>query len=245
MEDAHEIKNIISHSQNILISFPKDKEEPAACALALFYTLKELDKNVNLATEELPEKLKFLTPSLEYISYPKEITISLPKERAEVSQIRYDNTEKDLKIHLSLNNGSLKKSDVNFSFEEAKPELLITIGINDIAEVSLPPAFTEEEEDGPIVINIAKKEENQKFGRINIVNQDKSLVDLVFSFIKTIDSDLSDKKISTSLLAGIILASDNLKQKNISLEMLETSTALIKSGATREEIIENIYNKAS
>jgi len=241
METAQEIKNIIEQSQNILISFQKSKEESAACALALFYTLKELGKNVNLTAQELPEKLRFLTPSLEYISYPKEITISLPKERAEVSQIRYDNTEKDLKIHLSLNKGSIRKNDVSFSFEEARPDLIVAVGIGGVEDLELPDSFGEGDEGSPSILNIDNKEENQKFGRINIVDSQKSLTDLVFSFIKSIDAELSDKKISTSLLAGIILASDNLKEQNISMEMLQTSTALIKSGADREDIIENMY----
>ena len=58
MENLHETKQIISDSKNIYL-IPSEEPEAIAVTLALFYTLKELGKNVNLIIENLPENLNF------------------------------------------------------------------------------------------------------------------------------------------------------------------------------------------
>ena len=103
MENLNEAKQLINEAKNIYI-IPDGNTEPdsVATALALFYTLKELNKNVNLIIdEELPENLKFLIPSLDFISYPKNFVISIPSKVADVSQIFYDKDEQGLKVHLT------------------------------------------------------------------------------------------------------------------------------------------------
>ena len=61
MEALIQAKNIIQKSQNILV-LPSQENlgDSLGSALALFFTLKKLDKNVNLAVEEVPEKFHFL-----------------------------------------------------------------------------------------------------------------------------------------------------------------------------------------
>ena len=77
MENITESKQIISEAKNIYL-IPSKSPEAIAATLALFYTLKELGKNVNLIIETLPENLKFLTPSLDFVSYPKNFVLSRP-----------------------------------------------------------------------------------------------------------------------------------------------------------------------
>ena len=57
--EFEQAKQLIGETKNIYI-IPAQTNEPESivCALALFYTLKELNKNVNLVIEELPEKFK-------------------------------------------------------------------------------------------------------------------------------------------------------------------------------------------
>ena len=77
MENITESKQIIADSKNIYL-IPSQEPEAITSTLALFYTLKELNKNVNLIIETLPENLKFLAPSLDFISYPKNFLIFKP-----------------------------------------------------------------------------------------------------------------------------------------------------------------------
>src|SRR3989338_5074292 len=132
MESLQEAKKCIAEANNICI-IPSQTNEPESLtsALALFYTLKELHKNVNPIMEDLPEKLIFLTPSLDFISSPKNFVISIPRAQADVSQIYYEKNEDNLKIYLTLDKGTLKKDQIYFYFSEAKPDIVITLGIQD------------------------------------------------------------------------------------------------------------------
>ena len=96
MENITESKQIISDSKNIYL-ITSEEPEAIASTLALFYTLKELGKNVNLIIETLPENLKFLAPSLDFISYPKNFVISIPNNVAKISQIYYEKNDDALK----------------------------------------------------------------------------------------------------------------------------------------------------
>src|SRR5579863_3886819 len=129
---TEEIKNLITSAKNICV-IPSQTNEPESLtsALALFYTLREMGKNVNLIMPSLPENLGFLTPSIDYISQPKNLVISVPRNVAEVSQVYYENSEEALKIHLTIEKGAIKKENISMYFSDAKPDAIITLGIKD------------------------------------------------------------------------------------------------------------------
>ena len=131
--ELQESKQIITDAKNICL-IPSDSPEAISSSLALLYTLKELGKNVNLVLETVPENLKFLAPPLDFISYPKNFTISVPTNVAKISQVYYEKGDDALKIHLTVENGNIKKDNIAFYFSEAKPDLTITFGIKDYAK---------------------------------------------------------------------------------------------------------------
>jgi hypothetical protein len=184
MENLIELKQLINDSKNIYL-IPKEEPEAITSTLALFYTLKELGKNVNLILENLPENLKFLAPSADFISYPKNFVISIPDKHAQVSQIFYEKSDDALKIHLTIENGIIKKDDLSFYFTDAKPDLVITLGIKDYQEQlkSKLDSFGFLL-DSP-VLNIDNGQNNKKFGKINLI-EDKPLLELVMSLINNL-----------------------------------------------------------
>lgn len=187
MEKLNEAKNAISEAKNIYI-IPSEalSADALTSALALFYTLKEMGKNVNLAiyppSGGLPENLKFLIPSLDFISYPKNFVVSIPSSAADISQIYYDKDDHGLKIHLTVDKGIVKKENISFYYSEAKPDLVITLGIKNfkqqMAEKMDSFGFLL---DSPI-LNIDNSQENEKFGKINII-EEKSLFEIVIYLI--------------------------------------------------------------
>ncbi|MDP2741713.1 MAG: hypothetical protein Q8O66_03450, partial [bacterium] len=193
-EETNEAKQIINDSRNIyIIPSQIDEAESVVCALALFYTLKEFDKNVNLIIDEIPERFKFLTPSLDFISLPKNFVISIPNEKADVSQIYYEKNGEGLKIHLSLGKGQIKKEDISFYFSEAKPDVIITIGIKDFsAQLTKRLNFYGFLMESPI-LNIDSTspagENNKNFGKINLL-KDISLTEIIIDLINSIDETL-------------------------------------------------------
>ena len=237
MENITESKQIISEAKNIYL-IPSMSPEAIAATLALFYTLKELGKNVNLLIETLPETLKFLTPSLDFVSYPKNFVLSIPNNVAKISQIFYEKNDEALKIHLTLENGNIKKDNIAFYFSETKPDLVITLGIKDYTkELSDRLNSFGFLLDSPI-LNIDNTtdslQENKKFGRINLLGG-SSLTEIILQLHEgAIKKDLAD-----CLLAGIIIYTENFK-KNITADIFEASGSLMKSGAELKKIIDNL-----
>lgn len=187
MENTQEPKNIINEAKSICI-IPAQEPEAVTSALALFYTLKDLNKNVNLIIEEIPQNLKFLTPSLDFISYPKNFVISVPNRLADISQIHYEKNDESVKIFLTIENGNIKKEDISFYFSETKPDLAITLGIKD---------YTEELKNrlnafgfllGSEILNIDAEsvQENKKFGKINII-ENKPLLEITMRLINMLN----------------------------------------------------------
>jgi len=227
------MEQIISDSKNIYL-IPGNSTEAISCTLALFYSLKEIGKNVNLVMEGLPDNLKFLSPSLDFISYPKNFVISIPESVAKVNQVYYEKNPDNLKIHLSLESGNIKKDNISLYFSEAKPDLVIAVGVQNYANVLAEKldqfAFLM---DSPI-LNIDNSPENKKFGKINIV-ESNPLAKLVANL-----APCAKKEYATCLLTAVVVYTDNFK-KNITSEVFQMAADFMKKEANLEEIIQNIY----
>jgi len=189
---------IINQSKNIYL-IPSQEPEAICSALALFYTLKELGKNVNIIIDSLPESLKFLSPSLNFISYPKNFVISVPNSVANISQVYYEKNDQALKIHLTSENGIIKKDNISFYYSETKPDLVITLGIKDyVKELSQKLDSFGFLLDSPILNidsspsaegeRVDNKTDNKNFGKINLI-EDKPLLELVMSLINNLNKN--------------------------------------------------------
>jgi hypothetical protein len=176
-------KQFINQVKNIYL-IPSNNPEAIASTMALFYTLKQRDKNVNLLIESLSEDLKFLTPSLDFISYPKNFVISVPNKVAKISQIHYEKNNEALKIHLTVENGVIKKDNISFYFSETKPDLIITLGVSDYQKKLKELDAFGFLLDSPI-INIDNKTDNEKFGKINLV-EEKPLLEIIMHLINNL-----------------------------------------------------------
>jgi len=241
MELAPETLHLIQEAKNVCI-IPSQTNEPESltAALALFYTLKELGKNVNLIIEKFPEKLNFLIPSIDYISSPKNFVISVPRAMADVSQIYYEKNDDSLKIHLTIDKGHIKKDDISFYFSEAKPNLVITLGIQDLqSQLASQLNSFGFLLDTPI-INIDADATNKKFGQVNIIQQ-TSLAEIVAGMAATLSVNGIKKETANCLLAGLVLHYENFKNSFANADIFNLASHLIKQGAQHDVIIDNVY----
>jgi len=229
LEDA---KQIIIEAKNIYL-IASQEPEAIASTLALFYTLKEQGKNVNALIDELPESLKFLSPSLDFISYPKNFVVSVPKNVADISQIYYEKNDEGLKIHLTIDSGVIKKDNIAFYFSETKPDLIITIGIKDFS-AELPTkldsfGFLME---SPI-INIDSSPGNKKFGKINLV-QERPTAETISELLQ-----ISNSESALCLLTSLVIATENFKN-NPTAQTFQLASELMKKDVDLKQITNNL-----
>jgi len=235
--ENQEAGQIIADSKNIYL-ITSQEPEAITSTLALFYTLKELNKNVNLIIDDLPENLKFLAPSLDFISYPKNFVVSIPNNVAQISQIYYEKNNDALKIHLTLESGNIKKDNIAFYFSEAKPDLIITIGVRDYQkELSNKLNSFGFLLDSPI-LNIDNSQNNKSFGKVNLLGS-SSLTETVFNLIKETNGELMKKEPATCLLSGLIFYTENFKNK-LTADVFQIVSDLMKKGADLQEILKNL-----
>ncbi|MBI2053950.1 MAG: hypothetical protein HYT36_01260 [Candidatus Staskawiczbacteria bacterium] len=243
-EELIEIKKVIFEAKNICLIPQGDNKESIACALAFFYILKELGKNVNLLADEFPERLKFLIPSLDFISLPKNFVISIPNEKAAISQVYYEKDSDNLKIHLTLDGSfPLKKEDLSFYYSEEKPDLTITLGIKDFSfDLSKKLNHYGFLLDSAI-LNLdssADDGSNKIFGKINLV-RGVPLVEITLDLIRFLDESLVKKEAADCLMAALIIFSENFKNTKTNSEIFDIAGFLTRKGAVHQKVAEELY----
>ncbi len=249
--ESEEIKNLIAQAKNIcLIPSQSHQSESLPATLAFFYALKTLNKNVTLIMQDLESlsapgaPYQFLVPSLDYLSSPKNFVISIPRAVADVSQVYYEKNEEHLKIHLTVDKGAIKKEAISFYFSDPKPDIAITIGIQDferelqqnldsfgmLLDVSL--------------VNIDNHQDNKKFGKVNLV-ETGSLAEVSLEIIKSLDQNALTARAADCLMAGLTTYYNNFQHPSVPAHIFELCAYLIKKGANRQTVIENLYPQTS
>ena len=259
MEALNQAKNLIQRAQNILIIPASEPQgDSLGSALALFYTLKELGKNVNLLfTEKIPDKFQFLTNLP--LGPAQDFVVTVNTSGKTLSKMHYEKNENDLKIYLTLNKGELEAKDVallprlttetsletNGKSFYRNPDLIIVLGaksLEDVAEIfdKNPRLFYE-----TTTLNLDNHPLNENFGEVNLIDVSSSLAEISTELIKSLDpaGDYLRGGIATCLLVGVIYASQNFRNPKTRPKTFETSAFLIEKGADHQKIVQHLYKQ--
>lgn len=259
MEALNQAKNLIEKSQSIsIVLAPELQGDNLGSALALLFTLKKIGKNVNVVGGEIPEKFQFLTGLSP--DHPQDFVISVKTDEKDVSRLRYEKNEKDLKIYLTLNSGEIGHGDISFSANSGGqipdganhapgqfPDLLIVLGTKSLEDLG---GFFEQNSglfyETPL-LNIDNQFFNENFGQVNLIETGSSLAEVTTGLVKLMgpEEKLFDRRIATCLLTGLICASQNFRSPKTRPKTFETSAFLIERGADHQEIIQRLYRQKS
>jgi len=232
MDDLNQAKKLIENSQNVLIVPAQPVHgDGLASALALFFILKKMGKNVNVLIDKIPEKFQFLANLP--LSSSKNFIISIDGSEKEISQMRYEKNEKGLKIYLALNKGEISTQDVSFNNLNQIPDVLIALGIESIKSL---------EHNGAAILNIGNQSLN---GEVNLTDTTKSLAEISIDLINSLENaqNLIDENIATCLLTGIICALQNFRDVKTQPRTLAIAASLIEKGANHQKIIQHLYKQ--
>lgn len=241
----------IDQAKSILVVFPMNWEADAvAASLAIFLTLKKLNKSVEVAAAENGQKTNTLSflPGRDAIKnkleHLRRFIVSLDISKTKVSQIKYVVENNQLNFIISPEDGWFENKDISSKAGEFKHDLIITVGVDDLE--SLGEIYDKNIEffyKTPI-INLSCRADNEEFGQINFVDLGSvALSESVYKLLKNRGQMIFDENIATALLAGIILKTKNFKTGNLTPETLLSTSELISLGARREEIIGQIYRQ--
>lgn len=242
-----EILKTLDISKNILVIFNNDNSDILMSSICLSYYLEKTQKNIDLISEntKIDSKYDFLNIDNKIkntLKSDNKFTIIIDTKENKAKELSYEPKENSIEIYLSGENRNFEENDITFLKESKKYDLIITLGILDIKNLS--KIYNENVDlfyNTPI-INIDNNISNERFGQINIVEaQYRTVSELVFDIISQNNPDLIDTKISNLLLTGIIDKTSGFKFTSISPNIMSTSSMLIEIGANREDIIKNLY----
>lgn len=231
MDNVLQAKNSIINAKNIGILIKNDANEDAvAAALALFFTLKSVNKKVYFPGKNLPESILNTLK----INPQNKIHLSLDED---ISEVYYEKKDDGIDIFVTPKNGRI--DDGKFSCkiisdsidEEAENihnfDLLFSIGIENFETVE---QICEEDLDqlyACTIINIDNNLSNQNYGEINIIEDKGSLCQNISCLIHAIGKEFINRDALSFLLCGLTSTPKNIyNPKN-----MPTVRWLVKNGS--------------
>jgi nanoRNase/pAp phosphatase (c-di-AMP/oligoRNAs hydrolase) len=176
----------------------------------------------------------------------KDYVLSLDIDKEKLQQLRYEVSEKKLRIFITAKSGELKENNISIESAKFKYDLIIVIGTGDLE--NLGTIYDENSElfyEAPVV-NIDHNPSNEYFGKINLVDVTvSSSSEIIFNLISSIDEKLFDENISTNLLAGIISETESFQNKNTTPKAFLAAASLVSFGANKQNITRFLYKTKS
>jgi len=253
LEPIQQIENLLGQSKNTLIVLPESPNGDAiGAAWALYFFLEKKNSEATIVfkdREKILEKFDFLPKPkniTDNISGSRDFILSFNTERNKILGSRTEIIEKEYRIYITPERGSIDPRDFSFIPAKFKFDLVITLACPDKESTGKtyeenPDIFYEIP-----VINIDFHSTNENFGQINMVNMTSSSVsELLFEILEKIDEPSIDPNIASCLLAGIISATESFQAKNTTPKALKISAHLMDKGADQQRIIQYLYKTHS
>lgn len=234
------IKDIVARSQKVVIAVGSNPDvDQMAGALSLYLSLKAQNKTVSViaATEPIVELSSLVGIDKVKTSYEGtggDLVVSFPYREGEIEKVSYTIDDGYLNIVVKAGERGLtfEEQDVLFKRGSDKSDLVITVGIDSMEDVS--NLLPEEALKDAMIINIDNSSSNRGFGDIVLVSDKfSSLSEQVADLMLNLDLEL-DRDIAQNLLSGIIQATENFQSPQTSFLAFEIAAILMKRGATRE-----------
>lgn len=247
-----QVSQLVEKHENILIACSADYTvDSISSALAVSSYLQKLNKKHDIVCANFvqDERYGFLTGVKKIkreLNTSNKFVVKLNVENVKVKEFSYDIKDDFLNIYITPQEGAFKQDDISSQTAGHKYDLIITIDCRNLN--SLGKLFTENSEffyDIPL-INIDHRTENEHFGQVNVVDiATSSVSEMLYDFLSKHHEAFLDSNMSTALLAGIITKTRSFKREVVTPKTLKIAGNLVSSGARKEEIIKNIYQRKS
>jgi len=242
----------IKNGKKFLILCSQNSGGSVGAVLALSETLKKLGKEATsfcpIALSErhdflpLKEELKTSLESL------KNFVIVIDTRESKIDKLAYNLEGDKLKIHLTPSSGIIDASKVSFETAQAGFDAIFTINIKKLDELG---DFYETNNDlffKVPVVNIDFRDNNNYFGKINLVDtKATSSAETVLSIIESLSTEkaILDENIATNLLAALIEDTNSFQSAQTTPKAFSVAAQLVGAGAKQQEIIQHLYSTKS
>lgn len=239
---------LIRQATNILIITGREPNNDQLSAIvALQRVLTRLQKQTNVVvTDRLPKSAelfdtKFVSRDLDGI---RDFIIDVSMGNTTVDKLKYNVENDHLRVTVTPLNGNFKASDVSFDQGAYKFDLVIVIGVAQIAKMDRIVAENPTIFDGLHLINIDYHRINENYGSVNVVDTNASSVcEILVSLIESLEQGMIDETVATALMCGIMSATSNFTTPSTTPKAMTIAAQMLSGGAKQQEIVKVLYAK--
>ena len=240
-EAEKKIKNSLEKASNILVTVGKNPTaDELTAALALTLAIDKMGKHASaIFSGKVPHFMSFLHPEKVFENSTdsfRDFVISLDKGKAD--QLRYK-VEGDLvKIFITPYHTSLDSEDLQFSHGELNIDMVIAIGVKKREDLDEAILLSRDKILHSATVAAIDLERPAKFATLNWAKIDSSgYSEAIAQLITNLGEDLFSEQIATTLLTGIVLATNQFSNEKTRPSTMQVASKLLDKGADQQLII--------
>ncbi len=241
----NQTRALLDQSQGALIVLAKNPSlDEVASGISLYLALSSRGKRATIVSpDSMTVEFSHLvgvdkiTNSLGSISNGNNLVISFPYQEGSIEKVSYNIENDTFNLVIEPREGypTVTSEMIRFSSSGGEVDVIFSIGAQNFSDLdNIYQNNTALFADKP-VINIDVNRDNQRFGKINLVDPTASsiselLITLFSSWGINIDADLA-----SNLFAGIVSGSNNFTSNTTTAATFENAAICLKYGAKRGE----------
>ena len=242
---------LLKHAKRPVIVLPHEcGVDGFASAYALARVFKSMETEVDIVAPDPAPK------SLDFLAYPERVrasfgqlrkfVVSVDVSKAPLEELSYSVEAGELSIFLTPRDGFWSESDIKTRTSTYRYDLIITIGAHSLEAIG--DLYTKNSEffyEVP-TLNIDHSPENEHYGQVDILDLTAtSNAEVLMQLFGKWGGDYIDEETATYLLSGMIAKTQSFKTSNVTPKTLRHASALLRQGARREEIVDNLFRTRS
>lgn len=235
-----QIRDLIARSNNVAIvvsANPSVDQMAGALALSLSMNAQNKKAYVISPTNALVEHSSLV--GIDRVKGPGEggngdLVVSFPYREGEIDKVSYTIDGDSLNIVVKAGEKGLtfQESDVQFKRGADKPDMVISVGVASLAQLSA--IFPEDVLSSVTLLNIDNVSTNEGYGNVVLVSAKfSSLSEQVADLLLNLGMEL-DIDVAQNLMIGLTDATSNFQDTKTSYLAFEIASILIKRGAVRK-----------
>lgn len=246
INSEEDFKKLIEKTKEILIISPESSIDLKASSFALVYFLENFNKKVTLFSSKKDfSEISFLPKPINTINNLnglRDFQLIFNTKKNKIVNVQTEKSENKHIINITPEKGTIDPRDFSFIPAKFKFDLIIILGspsLENLGDIYLSNTdlFFEIPK-----INIDFNPSNENYGQVNIVDETASSVsEILTELFFNNNPDLIDKKISQSLLTGIISATESFQIPTTSPKTMNLAAQLIKKEADQPTIVRYLY----
>ncbi|MBC7746706.1 hypothetical protein H7Y40_01855 [Pedobacter sp.] len=230
----------IKNATNILVTVSSNPSvDELAAALGFTLMLNKMDKHATAVfSGAIPPAINFLEPAKTFentVDSLRDFIIALDKEKAD--RLRYKVEDDVVRIFITPYRTTITEADLNFSQGDFNVELIVALGVEKKEDLDIAISAHGRILHDATVVTINSHDEKSTLGSIDWSDAGaSSLCEMLMSLSEALQSGLLDEQIASSLLTGIVAATERFSNPHTTPKVMTMAAQLMAAGANQQLI---------